>query len=105
MSACLIRKRTLVRFQPRLLPTLGRVAQLGQSACLTNKTSLVRIQPRPLAIEVRPLRGHDDFDRVAFNETLTARDQWSNVATGYAGSKVVAFTGPASSPAPSSVSG
>ena len=32
---------------------------------------------------------------VAFNETLTARDQWSNVATGYAGSKVVAFSGPA----------
>ncbi len=38
----------------------------------------------------------------AFNETLTARDQWSNVATGYAGSKVVAFSGPGTSPAPSS---
>ena len=39
---------------------------------------------------------------VAFNETLTARDQWSNVATSYTGSNVVAFTGPSSSPAPSS---
>jgi hypothetical protein len=46
----------------------------------------------------------------AFNETLTAKDPYGNAATGYSGSKTVAFTGPASSPSgkapsyPSSVS-
>ena len=34
----------------------------------------------------------------AFNETLTALDEYGNVATAYSGSKLVSFSGPASSP-------
>jgi hypothetical protein len=34
----------------------------------------------------------------AFNETITAKDTYGNVATGYTGSQSVVFTGPASSP-------
>lgn len=34
----------------------------------------------------------------AFNETLTAKDEYGNLATGYAGEKTVAFSGPSNSP-------
>lgn len=34
----------------------------------------------------------------AFNETLTAQDAFGNTATGYAGAKTIAFSGPAASP-------
>jgi hypothetical protein len=34
----------------------------------------------------------------AFNESITADDQWGNAATGYTGFKTITFTGPASSP-------
>ena len=34
----------------------------------------------------------------AFNETITAKDAYGNVATGYTGSQSVVFTGPANSP-------
>jgi hypothetical protein len=37
----------------------------------------------------------------AFSVSITALDQWSNVATGYAGSKSIVFSGPGNSPAPS----
>ncbi len=36
----------------------------------------------------------------AFNESITAVDAYDNTTTGYAGSQVLAFTGPAQSPAP-----
>jgi hypothetical protein len=35
---------------------------------------------------------------VAFNVTLTATDEWGNIATGYTGSKTLTWSGPASSP-------
>ena len=35
---------------------------------------------------------------VAFNLTLTATDEWGNIATGYTGAKTLAWSGPASSP-------
>lgn len=35
---------------------------------------------------------------VAFNVTLTATDEWSNLTTGYAGSKTLTFSEPANSP-------
>ncbi len=35
---------------------------------------------------------------IAFNETLSAFDAGGNIATGYSGEKVIAFTGPESSP-------
>jgi hypothetical protein len=34
----------------------------------------------------------------AFEETLTAKDEYGNLATGYAGSKAIAFSGPSNSP-------
>ena len=36
---------------------------------------------------------------VAFNVTLTATDEWGNLTAGYAGTKTIAFSEPASSPA------
>jgi trimeric autotransporter adhesin len=35
---------------------------------------------------------------LAFNLTLTATDEWGNIATGYTGAKTLAWSGPASSP-------
>ncbi len=35
---------------------------------------------------------------VAFNLTLTATDEWGNIATGYTGAKTLTWSGPASSP-------
>jgi hypothetical protein len=35
---------------------------------------------------------------VAFNLTLTATDEWGNIATGYAGAKTLTWSGPANSP-------
>ena len=35
---------------------------------------------------------------VAFSETITAHDTYGNVATGYAGSQAITFTGPSNSP-------
>jgi hypothetical protein len=35
---------------------------------------------------------------LAFNVTLTATDEWGNIATGYTGSKTLIWSGPASSP-------
>ena len=34
----------------------------------------------------------------AFNETITAKDAYGNVATGYTGNQSITFTGPANSP-------
>ncbi len=36
---------------------------------------------------------------LAFNLTLTATDEWGNIATGYTGAKTLTWSGPASSPA------